>query len=225
MNPYERSDQARDAVRAHFGARPIDPKYSHALEAERRIVEAELQEVHRERRRRLLNLAVLAFIGMWLGLFALLGVLSGQHRPTDAELLARITVHEAGFDSPADAVLIHEVLTSIVERTGVSYARAAELASPRLARCEVRRRWVCGLTSSARRPAHWPLASWPAHRPRWLAVLEHARLVVAGEAASPCRERPRVWGSREDVLRGRARGRTWIDAGCVGTRNVGGAWR
>lgn len=226
MNPYARSDAARDRVRSHFADLGIDPKYSHVLEAERRIVEAELREVYRERRRRLLNLAALVFIGLWLGLFALIGVLSAQRaRTTDAELLARITVHEAGFDSPADTMLVHEVLSGIVERSGVSYARAAELASPRLARCAVRRRWVCGLDARARRPEHWPMASWAAHRPRWLAALEHAQRVIDGEVPSPCRERPRVWGSRADVARGRARGGTWIDAGCEGTRNVGGAWR
>lgn len=207
--------------------RPIAPKHRHLLEADRQLFDAELREVHREHRRRLLNLAVLAFVGLWLGLFALIGILSAQrhHAPTDAELLARITVHEAGFDSPADSMLVHEVLLGIVERSGVSYARAAELASPRLARCAVRRRWVCGLDARARRPDHWPMASWAAHRPRWLAALAHAQRVIAGEVPSPCRERPRVWGSRSDVARGRARGGTWIDAGCEGTRNVGGAWR
>ena len=65
------------------------------------------------------------------------GHASAQLDEDDALILARLTVHEAGWDSPADAVLIHQVLLGIVERDGVSYARAAELAAPRLARCAV----------------------------------------------------------------------------------------
>lgn len=150
--------------------------------------------------------------------------LASAQREPDHVVLARLTVHEAGWASPADASLIHDVLSGIVERDGVSYARAAELAAPRLARCAVRRRWVCGLAEDGRRPAGWRGASWDAHRPRWLAILEHARRVVAGEVESPCAEPPRVWGSREDVRRGRARGARWVDARCAGTANVGGRW-
>lgn len=153
------------------------------------------------------------------------GHASAQLDEDDALILARLTVHESGWDSPADAVLIHQVLLGIVERDGVSYARAAELAAPRLARCAVARRWVCGLDAGAARPASWPLASWERHRPRWLAMLEHARAVVAGEVESPCVDAPRTWGSREDVLRGIRRGREWVDAQCRGTANVGGRWR
>lgn len=143
----------------------------------------------------------------------------------DAVTLARLCVHEAGWDSPADCALIHAVLMGIVERDGVTYEQAAELAAPRLARCMVSRRWVCGLDEDAARPAYWPLASWETHRPQWLDILDHAQRVISGEVESPCSSTPRVWGSAADVARGRGRGFTWVDAGCRGTRNLGGRWR
>lgn len=143
----------------------------------------------------------------------------------DAVTLARLCVHEAGWESPADCVLIHNVLVGISERDDVSYRRAAELAAPRLARCAVSRRWVCGLDEDAVRPAHWPLASWETYRTHWLEILDHARNVIAGTVPSPCHHRPRVWGSAADVVRGRELGHTWVDAGCRGTRNLGGSWR
>jgi hypothetical protein len=142
----------------------------------------------------------------------------------DALTLARLAVHESGWDSPADVALIHEVLTGIVERDHVSYRTAARLAAPRFARCAVRRRWACGLREDGRAPPHWHGARWERYRDRWTTILEVARTLLAGGTVAPaCRERPRVWGSRADVARGRARGRRWVDAGCR-ARNLGGRW-
>lgn len=160
--------------------------------------------------------------------FAMLATISHGQPPAsddDALRLARLTAHEAGLGSPADAGLIHAVLRGIVERDGVSYRRAIALAAPRWARCEVSRRWTCELMPDGSRPASWRAASWPAHRDRWLALLEHARRVVAGDVPSPCAEVPRVWGSVHDRERGERRGHRWHDARCEGTRNIGGAWR
>jgi hypothetical protein len=151
----------------------------------------------------------------------------GQAAPSDDDALrlACLTVHEAGVDALADASLIHAVVSGIAERDRVSYRRAMALAAPRWARCEVRRTWTCGLMPDGSRPAGWPMANWERSRPRWLALLEHARAVVRGEVPLPCAEPPRVWGSVEDRARGERRGHRWRDAGCVGTRNVGGSWR
>lgn len=170
--------------------------------------------------------AGIVILGLLVSAVALRGCVgeAEAQREPDHVVLARLTVHEAGWDSPADASLIHDVLAGIVERDGVSYARAAELASPRLARCAVRRRWVCGLAEDGRRPAGWRGASWDAHRPRWMALLEHARRVVAGEVESPCAEPPRVWGAPWFVRDRVARGSRWVDARCTGTANVGGRW-
>jgi len=155
---------------------------------------------------------------------ALLLVASLAHAQPDHIILARVAVHESGWESPADVALIHQVIQGIATRDGVTFRRAASLASPRLARCEVRRRWVCGLGEAGERPRGFP-GRWSRYRDRWLVLLGVARRALAGEVVSgPCAERPRVWGSREDVRRGRARGRRWIDARCPGARNLGGRW-
>ncbi len=162
---------------------------------------------------------LLILLGVWL----LVAIVRAQ--PTDEALaLARLTVHEAGWDSPADVGLIHGVLRGIQERDRVSFRRAVELASPPWARGATAPRWALALRADGEQPRWWAAASWPAHRDRWLALLEHARRVVGGEIPGPCREPPRVWGSPEDVARGLERGRRWIDAGCEGTRNLGGRW-
>jgi hypothetical protein len=98
-------------------------------------------------------------LALWMGVLTWMLVTAAaarsqaRHAP-EALLLARLTVHEAGLDSPADAVLIDEVLRGIVERDGVSYSRAVELASPRWSRCAVRRsceRTVSGPAGGRRR--------------------------------------------------------------------------
>lgn len=164
--------------------------------------------------------SIVALASLWLMPLAV----SAQSE-ADAVTLARLAVHESGWDSPADVALVHAVLAGIVERDGVSYQRAAELAAPRLARCEVSRRWVCGLNGDASRPAHWRGASWSRYRERWLSMIDTAQRVIAGEVPSTCARPPRVWGSRADVLRGIRRGRRWIDAECIGAMNHGGTWR
>lgn len=158
-----------------------------------------------------------------LGLWALVAIARGQSED-DGLILARLTVHEAGFDSPADASLIHAVLSGIVERDHVSYRRAAALAAPRWSAGRTSRPWTLELHEDGRTPRGWRGARWSAYRERWGALLEHARRVVRGEIPSTCSSSPRVWGSRADVARGRARGSVWRDAGCAGTRNLGGRW-
>lgn len=174
-------------------------------------------------------LYLLIALGVWIGFLTwmMATAATAQRReppPSNALLLARLTAHEAGLDSPADAGLIHDVLTGIVERDGVSYSRAVELASPRWSRCAVRRSWTCHLRADGGRPRGWPAASWEVHRPRWLELLAWCERVVRGEVPSVCAGRVRSWGSRADVMRGEARGSRWVDARCEGTRNVGGSW-
>lgn len=174
-------------------------------------------------------LYLLIALGVWIGFLTwmMATAATAQRReppPSDALLLARLCVHESGFSSPPDCGLIHDVLTGIVERDGVSYSRAVELASPRWSRCAVSRTWTCHLRADGERPAGWVRASWEAHRGRWLALLAHCERVVAGEVPSPCGVPARVWGSRADVRRAEARGARWVDANCVGARNRGGAY-
>ena len=157
---------------------------------------------------------LLLALAVWIGALTLLMAASASAQAHEALLLARLTAHEAGLDSPADAVLIDEV----------SYSRAVELASPRWSRCAVRRAWTRHLRADGERPRGWPAASWEVHRPRWLELLAFCERVVRGEVPSVCAGRVRSWGSRADVLRGEARGSRWVDARCVGTRNLGGSW-
>jgi len=124
----------------------------------------------------------------------------------DALELARTCVSEAGWTPGDDCRAIGAVLRGLARRRGVSIGSAARLASPRLAACRVRRRWLCGLDERGREPAAWPSSvAWSAHRLRWFKVLELARRIVDGLEPSPCIEEPHTWGSVDDWRRARAR--------------------
>lgn len=149
---------------------------------------------------------------------------AAQPRAVDVLELARTCVSEAGWEPGADCAALGQTLRGLAERHGVSVAQAARIASPRLARCSVSRRWLCGLRADARQPAAWPAAlSWSAYRRRWLHVLDLARVALADELA-PCAEVPRVWGSADDWRRARAEGRRLRPVVCGATRNTFGAF-
>jgi len=165
---------------------------------------------------------------------ALLAVVPGPAAAQpDEVLLARVCWSEAGvwhretgdYLRTHDCAAIAAVLQGLAQRERVSFRRAAELASPRLAAGSVSRRWLADLHADGRRPEGFPLPWDGRWRARWLALVELASGILRGEVPHACVEAPRTWGSRADVLRGLRRGRArWVEVDCGETANRFGRW-
>lgn len=164
-------------------------------------------------------------------LLALAVPADAQHVP-DYLLLARICVHEAGWEAEADCAAIHEVLTAGAEREDLSYRTYAYNYAGRALRGETSRAWVANLREDGREPEGWPEttlvrdgdavsvrphAPWSMYRDRWLGTIAIARRVIAGEIAARCAEPVHDWGGRVD--RGRARRLGLVEVECGDTRN------
>jgi hypothetical protein len=63
------------------------------------------------------------------------------------------------------------------------------------------RPWLRELNARGTRPPSWPRASWSRYRPAWMAMLEHVRSVLDGEASPVCDALPRHFGNRADGRR------------------------
>lgn len=155
------------------------------------------------------------------------GAQAPQHFTEDAEALARLRVHEAGWPSRTsptnDGGMIGQVMMKRANR-------ARESVAAYIARVHHRhtttsnRIWVRGLNRSMQRPEGWPEASVPwlnRGHDSWLRALEEAESVLMGEFA-PCAEVPDTWGGPEvdavNIARILARGGRRVDCGV--TRNV-----
>lgn len=160
-----------------------------------------------------------------------LGALSAgaQEVPTpDYLLLARSCVSERGWRTETDdCAAVAEVVRARMERRGVSFREAIRALAPRLHGGTITRRlWLLDLDEDAHRPARlaapWerPIGAGPSRRDAWLATLDEARRILAGEVPSPCLERPHAWGSAQDLERRRAAGYRWRDANCPGATFV-----
>lgn len=154
-----------------------------------------------------------------------------QHVP-DYLMLARICVHEAGWEAEADCAAIHEVLMAGAEREDLSYRTYAYNYAGRALRGETSRAWVANLRADGREPEGWPEttivregdlvsvaahAPWSMYRERWLRTIELARRVLSGEVRAQCAEPVHDWGGRVD--RGRARRLGLVEVDCGETRN------
>lgn len=209
--------------------------YSQRITRERRLSEA--RRVRFCRLGRAAFTAALAVPAVGLGAAALtvltLGVSEAEaQRVSDTLLLARICVHEAGWDTPLDCAAIHQVLLAGAEREGMSYRSYAYAYAGRALRGETARSWVAHLREDGREPEGWPEtvvvrrgdelrverhAPWGAFRDRWMTTLDTARQVMAGELTAPCESPPHDWGGRVDRARARRLGLIRID--CGDTRN------
>jgi hypothetical protein len=132
--------------------------------------------------------------------------------------LARICVGEAGWEPGADCPAIHAVLAYRAQVRRSTWLSAARAYSPGHVgrRKAPRRPWVAMLRPSGAEPAGWPQAlPWARYRPRWQAVLELARRVVAGEVQAPCE--PHHWGGPMDDWRAHRQGLERVE--CGATRN------
>lgn len=171
-------------------------------------------------------------------LVVLILVFGAGPAPTEAQadpdylLLARICAHEAGWDAFNDCPAIYAVLMRNAERHGYSFRSAAYAYSGRALRGETSRSYYAGLNEEGTRPEGWPATVWvrrgdvmvtesgPAwsnYRDRWLALLAHARAIVAGDVTHSCAETPDDWGGRVDRRRAATIGLIEID--CGDTRN------
>lgn len=140
------------------------------------------------------------------------------NQEADALVLARVCVHEAGWTSIADCAAIHEVLRNGAERTHMSFASYAHAYSGRALAGRTTRPWVIELHASGAAPHGITSGQWHARRADWLALLEHARSIVAGDEASGCAEPVHDWGSpTHDRERARRLGLVPVD--CGDTRN------
>jgi hypothetical protein len=180
---------------------------------------------------RLLALMSLAYA------LVLVATAEGQRRPTDVEQLARIVVHETGWQDTGDAEAIYAVLIAGAEREGVSWQDFARRYSRRLHRGEVSRRWAAELTEDCAAPPSWPRMATVRHddgslevRPHrgWgryadlcRAVMVRVREVLAGERNHGCERTPHDWGGRVDRARARRLGLVEVDCSLGDVETVG----
>lgn len=155
---------------------------------------------------------------------------------SDVEVLARIAVHETGWEDTGDIEAIFAVLQSGAEREGITWREYARRYSRRLHAGEVSRRWASQLTESCERPESWPRTvsavpvlqphvPWSAYHERCEAVMRRARETLAGERTDGCEERPEDWGGRVDRARARRLGLRLIDCSLGDVETVGDYYR
>lgn len=146
---------------------------------------------------------------------------------TDAPVLARVSVGEAGWDpSTGDAAAITHVLKRRAERRGVSVSRMARWYSTgHFDASRHRRRWVAGLTASATRPPGWPSGlPWrDGYRQRWLAMVDHVEAVLRGDVPNPCPGADH-WGAPYGIDMERARRAGWHRVQCT-TQTLNVFWQ
>lgn len=169
-------------------------------------------------------------------LVALASSAHGQAHTSDALVLARVCVHEAGWEDAGDCEAIHAVLAGGAARHGLNFRAYAFAYSGRALRGLTSRPWAAQLDESGGAPSAWPRVStvrrggvavvvehapWSAYRDRWLAALERAQSIVAGERTHGCEREPHDWGGAVDMERARRLGLIEVDCsrGDVATRN------
>lgn len=124
-----------------------------------------------------------------------------------AAALARYAVNEAGWSSPADALLLWQVATVHAEDRGHPDLAGTLLELRRRSRCVLARRrpaewppgncrWSRYLDRSGDPPRNWragPEAWADRCRALWFALLDYCLGVVRGEEPRPCEGRPQTW--------------------------------
>lgn len=184
------------------------------------------------------TILVYAFTAALASLISLFGsIVTSQRRATDVELLARITVHETGWEDTGDMEAIYAVLREGAAREDISWRAFLGRYSSRLVSGDVDRAWAAELTESCERPPSWPTtayarlrdgtmvlrphASWSAYSERCRAVMERAREVLAGERADGCERPPHDWGGRVDRDRARRLGLIEVDCSLGDVETIG----
>lgn len=174
-----------------------------------------------------LSLAASAFVCVAAGL-TMMGSAPAVQSDKDAWAAALITVNEAGLKEKSnnDALGIISVLINRAKLRGVSVHRMAQMYSGRAFSHErPKRRWISYLSPSGAEPRGWPrhYPDWDTHmKPAWLARIELARKLIAGEVET-CDAHH--WGSRYHPIdqsraqRAISEGRWEVYSGCGETMN------
>jgi hypothetical protein len=134
-------------------------------------------------------------------------------RADDGLELARLSVHEAGFDATSEPAAIYATAVSEGARAGMTWPRWLRAHSHRFARHQVSRAWVYRLHRDGRDPRAG--IDWRRYRPRWLAMLAAADAAIT----SPPVCIARTWGSDADAERVRRLRLPLVEVGCGNTRN------
>lgn len=142
----------------------------------------------------------------------------------DGLLVARLCVHEAGFDSPDDCAGIYAVLARGAERHHIALAAFARRYSPRFTAGTSARPWARALADTDAPPHGLSVALW--RRPRgegslsrrdaFAALLLRCRELVAAPPAIAVDD----WGSAQDHERARLSGRRFVIVDVGATRNL-----
>lgn len=135
----------------------------------------------------------------------------------EALALARLCLHEAGWDSPDDCRAIYAVALNRGASIRAGFGRHLFAGTTR------RAPWILELDASGNAPPHMVGASWtrdrgthPSRRDAWLALLEECRRIVTEPAVCAARG----WGNAHDMERARLLGRTLAPIDCGDTRNI-----
>lgn len=157
------------------------------------------------------------FAGLLIGFGA-----SGLARADDrlAVDLARVCVSEAGWNITPDCAGILSALRNRADKVGTSLPsmmRAYSRNVFNIARSD-RRRWLAHLDSRGTKPEGWPAhVSWDVHRPKWQAMIVHARELLADDSHYPTAEH---WGMTSGPDLERALRAGWIRVHIEGARNA-----
>lgn len=156
---------------------------------------------------------------LFAGLIVWLALRScAAHAQDDAIVLdvVRLTAHEAGVDSPADADGIYAAIVNGAAAHGLTPHAYARAHSRRFFRGTSARPWALALGLDCDRPAGFP-ARWSRYRPACLALVAHVRAIVG----SPPVCLAETWGDARDHERARARGVCLRIVSCApGARNL-----
>jgi hypothetical protein len=127
--------------------------------------------------------------------------------------LARAAIHEAGFDVTEDEVAA--IYAVALARSDGDLRRQMR----RFFRGETTRPFALWLRRDGREPWLWPTSmSWSRYRDRWMAVLEVADRVVAGEITHRCAAPPMFWGG-PGIDDEHALDRQFVEVSCGRTSN------
>ena len=129
-----------------------------------------------------------------------------ESRATDEEILAAITVHEAGFDSPGDMFGIFAVCANQAASRGMTWRAYLELHSPRFLAGIGRNPWAHELRDSDTPPRTSLGAGWMNERPGGLPSRRSRFHDLVALAYEVIRSQPvcgaTAWGSRADYSTG-----------------------
>ena len=137
------------------------------------------------------------FLVLVVGASALLSRCSHASAQPDDVMIARLVVHEAGLDSPADADAIVAVLLNGAARHEMTPRAFARAYAPRFTRRLTSRPWVHRLDARGTDPRAG--VRWSLYRARWLALVTRCGVALllppvcaATDWSSPSHRRRRV---------------------------------